>query len=275
MGNDKDGYTHYATVTAVKMCVNDPNHVCRCGEVAPPEEGGGHYDCPGPPGATGATGPSTVGYDTAREIDAYVERRAVPFPEEWQASYASSSVLAEAMLADAVRKDPPRLPTDSSVRKRTPLCTGLIDYFPASLKALVAFITGEAPCANSMVEALRDRDWGSVCLIALCDLASEVGCESELYNVLDLDSLFTEFAAPLAEVAQVSWHGNDKHNPGQPLHHTRGKSMDHPDCIARHHVEAGGFDGPMRHSACKLWRGLAAWQLQLEAEGAPKARGAK
>jgi hypothetical protein len=51
--------------------------------------------------------------------------------------------------------------------------------------------------------------------------------------------------------------------------------MDHFDCIARHYVERGGFDGPMRHSACLAWRALAALQEDLESKGAPKARGAR
>jgi hypothetical protein len=194
------------------------------------------------------------------------------------------SVLAEAVLADAVRTEPrkPALPADSSERKRTPLCTGLIDYAPAALTALWESIAGfrcSPVPSDDLLEALRDRDWYSVCIIALCDLDSELASDPEecgnLSNVMSLSDLFTEFAAPLAEVAQVSWYGNEKHNPGQPLHHARGKSNDHADCIARHHVEAGGFDGPMRHSACKLWRALIAWQEELEAEGAPKARGAK
>lgn len=42
------------------------------------------------------------------------------------------------------------------------------------------------------------------------------------------------FAAALAGVARWSVLGNNKHNPGEPLHHARGKSMDHADCIVRH-----------------------------------------
>jgi hypothetical protein len=42
------------------------------------------------------------------------------------------------------------------------------------------------------------------------------------------------FAAALAGVARISKAGNDKHNPGEPMHHARGKSNDHADCIARH-----------------------------------------
>jgi hypothetical protein len=74
----------------------------------------------------------------------------------------------------------------------------------------------------------------------------------------------------------VSWHGNEKHNPGEPLHWARGKSMDHPDCIMRHLVERGGFDGGVRHSAALAWRALALLQEEMEAElGLPLPRGAK
>lgn len=78
--------------------------------------------------------------------------------------------------------------------------------------------------------------------------------------------LMDYFPDALAAVAEVSWLGNQKHNPGEPLHWARGKSMDHPDCIARHLAERGGFDGKMRHSAALAWRALALLQEELEAE---------
>lgn len=74
------------------------------------------------------------------------------------------------------------------------------------------------------------------------------------------------FPDAIAEVARVSFHGNEKHNPGEPLHWARGKSMDHADCIGRHLIERGGFDGSMRHSAALAWRALALLQEELEAE---------
>jgi hypothetical protein len=40
--------------------------------------------------------------------------------------------------------------------------------------------------------------------------------------------------AALALMARTSERGNAKHNPGEPLHHARGKSVDHQDCIVRH-----------------------------------------
>lgn len=89
--------------------------------------------------------------------------------------------------------------------------------------------------------------------------------------------LLDYFPAALAAVAEVSKKGNDKHNPGQPLHHARGKSMDHADCIVRHLVDRGLIDQEdgLRHSAKLAWRALALLQEELEAAGAPLARGAK
>lgn len=112
------------------------------------------------------------------------------------------------------------LPADSAARKRMPMCSGLLDYFPDACAA----------------------------------------------------------------VAEVSWHGNEKHNPGEPLHWARGKSMDHADCILRHLTERGGFDvvmvggveHRMRHSAALAWRALALLQEELELENALTApRGAE
>lgn len=105
------------------------------------------------------------------------------------------------------------LPTDSNARKEIPVCTGVLDYFPAAI----------------------------------------------------------------AEVARVSKAGNTKHNPGKPMHHNRSKSSDHADTIVRHLMERGTVDPSdgQRHSAKVAWRSLAMLQEELEAEGAPKARGAR
>ena len=84
------------------------------------------------------------------------------------------------------------------------------------------------------------------------------------------------FASALIEVAKVSWHGNAQHNPGQPLHWARGKSMDHADTMLRHFMERGTIDGDgTRHSAKMVWRALAILQMELEHDGHPKSRGAR
>lgn len=71
------------------------------------------------------------------------------------------------------------------------------------------------------------------------------------------------FPDALAAVARVSKKGNDKHNPGEPLHWARGKSDDHGDCILRHQTEFDQLDPDMDeyHAAMVAWRALA--QLQL------------
>lgn len=104
------------------------------------------------------------------------------------------------------------MPKDSAERKAVPVCSGVLDYFPAALAA----------------------------------------------------------------VAKLSKLGNDKHNPGEPLHWTRDKSTDHADCIARHLIDRGIIDPDtgLSHTVEIAWRALALLQIELEAAGAPKARGA-
>lgn len=98
------------------------------------------------------------------------------------------------------------------------------------------------------------------------------------------------FPAALAGVARVCKSGNDKHNPGQPLHHNRSKSNDHEDCVWRHSLDVGdhevaierGDDTPERRAQLLLevdqlaWRALA-WSQELHEQygGAPLAPGAR
>jgi hypothetical protein len=95
--------------------------------------------------------------------------------------------------------------------------------------------------------------------------------------------LLDYFPAALAAVSRVSSIGNMKHNPGEYMHHARGKSMDHADCIMRHLADRGTMDYvvigdtgyQVPHSAYVAWRALAMLQEELEAAGAPLARGAR
>ena len=117
----------------------------------------------------------------------------------------------------------PLLPSDPSERKKFPVATGVLDYFPSAL----------------------------------------------------------------LQVAYVSYIGNQQHNPGQPMHWARGKSMDQEDTTLRHFMErtvsedgnatsalTRDTDGTY-HIAKAIWRLLATFQIALEAEGAPLARGAR
>lgn len=91
------------------------------------------------------------------------------------------------------------------------------------------------------------------------------------------DGLLYYFPAALAAVANVSKLGNDQHNPGQPMHWARGKSMDHANKIIRHLLEVGTKDSDgTRHAAKVAWRALALLQEELEREeGAPLPKNAR
>lgn len=83
------------------------------------------------------------------------------------------------------------------------------------------------------------------------------------------------FPSAIAEIARVSYQGNEQHSPGEKLHWARNKSADQDDTIIRHYLERGKLDSDgMRHTAKLCWRALALLQLELEADGAPIARGA-
>lgn len=73
------------------------------------------------------------------------------------------------------------------------------------------------------------------------------------------------FPDAIAAVARLSKIGNDKHNPGQPLHWSRGKSNDHADCIGRHLIDRGTLDPDgVLHDVMLAWRALANLQLVIE-----------
>ncbi len=92
-------------------------------------------------------------------------------------------------------------------------------------------------------------------------------------------------------MAETSKAGNDKHNPGQPLHHARGKSTDHGDCIDRHMSDVQDIEAALERGAERspenlkqlreelgqlMWR--TALYVQEAAEkylGAPLAPGAR
>lgn len=86
--------------------------------------------------------------------------------------------------------------------------------------------------------------------------------------------LLDYFPDALAEVSFVSFVGNMKHNPGEELHWSKGKSDDHADCVIRHLASRGQWDTVeingetyrIRHSAYAAWRALANLQIEIESE---------
>lgn len=96
------------------------------------------------------------------------------------------------------------------------------------------------------------------------------------------------FPAALAGVAKISKDGNDKHNPGEEMHHARHKSADHGDCVIRHLIDtedllaaAARGDTSVKPEAILnevsqlAWRALALSQELHEKFGSPLAPGAK
>ena len=90
------------------------------------------------------------------------------------------------------------------------------------------------------------------------------------------DGLLDYFSNALAEVSRLSKIANDQHNPGQPMHWSRGKSTDHANKIVKHLIDRSKFDTDgIRHSAKVAWRALAMLQEELEQdEGYPMPRNA-
>ena len=77
--------------------------------------------------------------------------------------------------------------------------------------------------------------------------------------------LIKYFPKALAEVARVSYIGNQQHHPDKPLHWDRSKSTDELDALTRHLFEAGKIDTDgARHSAKICWRALANLEKELE-----------
>ena len=99
-----------------------------------------------------------------------------------------------------------------------------------------------------------------------------VGTDRKHYPVYS--GVLGYFPAALAEVAHVSYVGNEQHNPGEPLHWARDKSTDQGDTALRHIMDHENdpidIDGGY-HLAKAAWRILARLQIFLEEQGAPKA----
>ena len=90
------------------------------------------------------------------------------------------------------------------------------------------------------------------------------------------------FPAALAGVAALSKRANDKHNPGEPMHHARGKSRDHGDCLLRHLVDlqdaiaADDRQSALAEADAIAWRALALSQELHEGyAGSPLAPAAR
>jgi hypothetical protein len=118
-----------------------------------------------------------------------------------------------------------------------------------------------------------------------------LGHDSAARKRVQLLAAFLRYVpAAAARFALHSQAGNDKHNPGEPVHHARGKSSDHEECILRHlvdmqdiraYMERNG-EGPeavrmlLDEATAEFWRaGVFLQELCEKYEGAPLAPGAR
>jgi hypothetical protein len=126
--------------------------------------------------------------------------------------------------------------------------------------------------APAIAERMSTEDFVAARRFALSD-AALLPTESAARKAVPLASgCLDYFPDALAAVAQVSYEGNKKHNPGQPLHWDKAKSTDEADCLLRHFAERGTWDdsdtaggAPQRHSAKVAWRALALLQREIDA----------
>lgn len=88
---------------------------------------------------------------------------------------------------------------------------------------------------------------------------------------------------PAAIVCMAAWSkfNNNKHNPGEPLHHSRNKSGDHEECVARHNFDIADAQvrkddlTELEEATAVFWRAGARLQILCERLGAPLAPAAR
>jgi hypothetical protein len=75
------------------------------------------------------------------------------------------------------------------------------------------------------------------------------------------------FPDAIAAIANVSYHANEQHHPGQPVNWERSKSTDEADTMMRHFLQRGTLDlDGLRHTAKMVWRAMALLQKEIESE---------
>lgn len=135
-----------------------------------------------------------------------------------------------------------------------------------------AFNVAECSCtASKLVVWAQSQQAGTPSNALACDCTFGLAQDSQGRKDQPMcTGLLDYFPDALAEVSELSRMANEKHNPGEPLHWSRGKSNDHADCIVRHLLERGDFvEGEypkaVRHSVALAWRALALAQVEIEA----------
>lgn len=134
--------------------------------------------------------------------------------------------------------------------------------------------------ANWVCQACRDRKAVTAWTTGVIDVLTGIGGAPTRATTLPktaaerkrfpIASGFMDyFPDAIAAIANLSYVGNEQHNPGQPLHWDRSKSADEADTCQRHFLERGTRDTDgVRHTVKFAWRALAILQKELEQEKA-------
>jgi hypothetical protein len=148
---------------------------------------------------------------------------------------------------------------DSATRKEYPVYSGCLNYFPDAIGAIAKQTLAGMEGSNEEIiaDSLKCGDWATVALASVILLQRKINPDRQGVSLdLNLYSFMLWHADALAAICHLSKEGNDKHNPGEPLHWSRDKSNDHKDCIARHLIDGDWVE--------LAWRALANLQIELE-----------
>lgn len=147
-------------------------------------------------------------------------------------------------------------------------CNKTACSMPGNCKAF-GYCIGSVPAPTEAEIASQRAGWAKSCVskpgdrhaVALLPTGSQERKDTPIYS-----GVMAYFPRALAYIAKVSKAGNDKHNPGQPLHWSKDRSNDHADCVGRHLIEHGTVDPEdnLRHSGKLAWRALALLETELE-----------
>lgn len=141
---------------------------------------------------------------------------------------------------------------------------------PASDPESAAYVgqtNNESPEAAMLPETGDPKDYNGDAVAPRIGLPTDYDQRKSLPI---FDGCIMYFPLALLAVSEVSRLGSEQHNPGEPLHWARGKSMDQYNTAVRHmmdHRLGGRYDTDGgRHLAKAAWRVLAALQLDIEQE---------
>jgi len=133
--------------------------------------------------------------------------------------------------------------------------------FKPKPRLVEAQIAGEPLPINPMPESIRE--YASALPLVRGNQLPEDDALRGQYPMAD--GCLDYFPNALAEVSRISFEGNQKHNPGQPMHWARDKSTDHRNKIIRHTVDSrDDTEAAIEHAAQAAWRSLALLQEKIE-----------